>query len=154
MNCVACHGVETRVVDSRWMPPNKVRRRRECPVCFKRFTTYEQIEFNYPKVIKRDGTIVPFDEQKIRKGLLTALEKRPSAHEVTDRLMQKIVTELLEEFQREVTTQKIGDCVMKNLLEMDLVAYVRFASVYCSFETLDAFHAFIREVESKQKVQK
>lgn len=152
MNCVICVTSETRVVDSRWMPPNRVRRRRECPQCLKRFTTFEQIEVSYPKVIKRDKSVVPFDEQKIRHGVLIALEKRPVAHELCETLMSKILAELLQGSGREIATDKIGDCVMKNLLLVDQVAYVRFASVYKSFESLDAFHAFIRELQLNNEV--
>lgn len=151
MNCIACVTSETRVVDSRWMPPNKVRRRRECPLCLKRFTTYEQSEVSYPKIIKRDGSIVMFDEQKIRHGVLRALEKRSIPHEDSEILMNKIISELLQDSKKDLATDKIGDCVMKHLLELDQVAYVRFASVYKSFESLDAFHTFIRELQLKNE---
>lgn len=152
MNCIVCLASETRVVDSRWMLPNKVRRRRECPQCLKRFTTYEQTEVSYPKVIKRDGVVVPFDEQKIRHGVLRALDKRSVSQESCEILLSKISGELLQEVSREITTEKIGDCVMKHLLEVDQVAYVRFASVYKSFETLDAFHLFIRQLQINSEV--
>ena len=153
MNCIVCVASETRVVDSRWMPPNKVRRRRECPHCLNRFTTYEQIEVNYPKVLKRDGSVVSFDEQKIRHGVLTALDKRSISHEMCEALMSRIMIELLQGSNREIATEKIGDCVMKHLLDIDQVAYVRFASVYKSFESLDAFHAFIRDLQLNNEVK-
>ena len=149
MNCHSCKGVETRVVDSRWMPPNKVRRRRECPLCMNRFTTYEQSAITYPKVVKRDGSLVPFDEGKIRKGVLKALEKRPMAHDICEKLMTRIVGDILHRSSREITTSQIGDDVMTCLLEMDHIAYIRFASVYKSFETIDYFHDFINELRPK-----
>ena len=149
MNCHSCVGIETRVVDSRWMPPNKVRRRRECPECLCRFTTYEQPAIAYPKVVKRDGSLVPFDENKIRKGVLIALEKRPLAHETCEKLMQRIVNDILQDSMREISTSQIGDYVMAYLLEMDHIAYVRFASVYKSFESLDVFNSFINELRPK-----
>jgi transcriptional repressor NrdR len=114
-----------------------------------RFTTYEQSAFTYPKVVKRDGSLAPFDEGKIRKGVLKALEKRPMAHDICEKVMARIVSEVLHGANREISTAQIGDYAMACLLEMDHIAYVRFASVYKSFETLDVFNSFINELRPK-----
>lgn len=152
MNCPFCHQDETRVIDTRHVvESNVIRRRRECDHCRKRFTTLEKAELAMPLMIKSDGRRVKFEEEKLRKGVLRAVEKRPISMEDIERLLDKLKNKLLESGKREVSTQTIGEWVMVLLRELDPVAYVRFASVYRRFEDLDAFKEEIDEIEKNKK---
>lgn len=147
MHCPFCSAADTRVVDSRLSNQDTVRRRRECVVCGERFTTYEKAELNMPRVIKGDGTREPFDEAKLCSGLSKALEKRPVETQKIDDSINKIKHRLLASGEREVTTGFIGELVMEALKKLDHVAYIRFASVYLSFDDVDAFRQAIDKLE-------
>ena len=149
MHCPFCGAADTRVVDSRLAEDGaQVRRRRECPTCGERFTTFERAELVLPRVVKRDGTREPFHEDKLRSGLLRALEKRPVAAEAVESAVGHILRRLRATGEREVPARRIGEWVMEELRELDQVAYVRFASVYRSFQDVNAFR---EEVERLQE---
>ncbi len=145
MRCPTCQAHDSRVVDSRLSPDgDKVRRRRECVACGERFTTYEVADRVMPRMVKSDGSRQSFDEGKLRAGIMRALEKRPVGTEQVESLIGRIMRRALALAEREVTTRQMGEWVMAELRELDQVAYVRFASVYRSFEDVDAFR---QEVE-------
>lgn len=147
MHCPFCNAIETKVIDSRLADDGtQVRRRRECTSCHERFTTYEVIELHLPRVIKRDGSRVTFVAEKLRKSFLKALEKRPVAVEKIDEAMNHIMHQLRASGEREITTQRLGEYVMDSLKHMDQVAYVRFASVYRSFQDVSEFHKEIEKL--------
>ncbi len=140
MRCPFCDAHDTRVVDSRLgNGGDSVRRRRECNACGERFTTHETAELTLPRVLKHDARREPFDENKLRSGILRALEKRPVNIEQVEDIIHRIKHRLLTLGEREVDTKLVGSWVMQELKDLDAVAYVRFASVYHSFEDLDAF---------------
>ncbi len=140
MKCPFCGYSESRVVDSRPTDENeKIRRRRECMKCANRFTTYEVIETVPIVVVKKDKSREAFDRDKLVRGILRSCEKRPVAIEEIDRMVDKIEAELSNSLQREVTSYRIGELVMKYLKPIDEVAYVRFASVYRQFGDISAF---------------
>ena len=147
--CQFCSNSETKVIDSRLVGDgNQVRRRRECLSCGERFTTFETAELVLPRVIKNNGSRQPFDEEKLRSGLLRALEKRPVDLEKIEATIDRIKHRLRETGEREVTTRAVGELVMDELRELDDVAYVRFASVYRSFQDVNEFR---REIEAMDK---
>ena len=149
MHCPFCTTDDTKVIDSRLVGGgNQVRRRRECLSCSERFTTYETAELMLPKVIKRDGRRVPFDEEKFRAGILRALEKRPVSVEAFEELMGRLKHRLQASGEREVNSQVIGEYVMNELRTIDEVAFVRFASVYRSFQDVSAFTEEITRLRS------
>ena len=140
MHCPFCHADDTKVIDSRLVAEGgQVRRRRECVECSERFTTYEIAELVMPRVIKSDGTREPFDENKLRAGLQRALEKRPVSMEQIETAITHIKHFLQATGEREVPSRTIGEEVMARLRELDKVAYVRFASVYRSFQDISEF---------------
>jgi transcriptional repressor NrdR len=140
MNCPFCGTEDTKVVDSRIaMDGAQVRRRRECPKCSERFTTYEIVEMTMPRVIKRDGNRERFDEIKIRAGIMRALEKRPVSSDRVEDALMRIKHKITAEGVRELAASQIGDWVMQELKSLDQVAYVRYASVYRSFQDVQAF---------------
>ena len=140
MYCPFCKADDTKVVDSRLVADGgQVRRRSECLSCSERFTTYEMAELVMPRVIKTDGTREPFDENKLRAGLQRALEKRPVSIEQIEVALTQIRHFLQVTGEREVPSRMIGEAVMAKLRELDEVAYVRFASVYRSFQDLSEF---------------
>jgi transcriptional repressor NrdR len=140
MYCPFCKADDTKVVDSRLVADGgQVRRRRECLSCSERFTTYEMAELVMPRVIKTDGTREPFDEHKLRAGLQRALEKRPVSIEEIEVALTQIRHFLQVTGEREVPSRMIGEAVMTKLRELDEGAYVRFASVYRSFQDLSEF---------------
>ncbi len=150
MHCPFCKAPDTRVVDSRLGGDgDQVRRRRECVVCSERFTTYENAELSLPRIIKQDGTRQTFDEVKLRSGLTKALEKRPVSIEKIEDSISHIKHKLLSQGEREVDARKIGEWVMEELQSLDHVAYIRFASVYLSFEDVDAFRKTIEKLEQQ-----
>lgn len=139
----------TRVIDSRLVGGgNQVRRRRECAACKERFTTSERADLSLPRVIKRDGSRVPFNEEKLRAGLLRALEKRPVSSDRFEAAIGRILHEVISSGEREIGSRQIGEYVMEQLREMDEIAYVRFASVYRSFQDINEFR---EEIERLQK---
>jgi transcriptional repressor NrdR len=151
MHCPFCGDKETKVIDSRLVGEGtQVRRRRVCQrdSCSERFTTFETAELLMPRVIKNNGVHQPFDEEKLRNGLLRALEKRPVDLEATVAVIDRIKRRLQTMGEREVGTQVIGELVMDELRELDHVAYVRFASVYRSFEDINEFRTEIDKLDN------
>ena len=140
MHCPFCGTQDTKVIDSRLVADGaSVRRRRECNHCKERFTTFETAELIMPRVIKSDGSREPFNEDKLRNGLLRALEKRPVSLELMEQAINKIKSAIRATGEREISSDYIGNQVMDNLKQIDKVAYVRFASVYRSFEDIREF---------------
>ena len=155
MRCPFCGAQDTKVVDSRLSGEgDQVRRRRQCSVCSERFTTYESAELNLPRVVKSDGRRVNFDGRKMRAGIERALEKRPVAIEQIDEALNRIKHNLMAAGEREVESAKIGDWVMDELLAMDHVAYIRFASVYLDFGDVNAFREAVERLEQKTPKKK
>lgn len=151
MHCPFCGTPDTRVIDSRLSAEgDKVRRRRECPGCNARFTTYELAELVIPPVVKRDNRREPFLEEKLRAGLLRALEKRPISVERIEAAILRIKNRASSE--RELSSQQIGEWVMDELRNLDQVAYVRFASVYRSFQDVNAFREEIERLQQASDV--
>ena len=147
MKCPFCGHADTQVVETRESDDGVfVRRRRRCGACDQRFTTYERAEVTFPQVVKKDGRRVDYDAAKLRASLALALRKRPVSTERLDAAIARIEERLLAEGAREVPSQRLGEWVMQELRELDQVAYVRFASVYRSFEDVDAFRSLIDEV--------
>ena len=149
MHCPICHQPDTRVVDSRLIADgSKIRRRRECtnPACATRFTTYETAEISLPMVIKQNGERQAFSAEKLRNGLLRAIEKRPVSVNKINQLIEDIENRLRISGDREVASRKIGEWVMAGLKNIDHVAYIRFASVYLSFQDVEAFINTIAEL--------
>jgi transcriptional repressor NrdR len=147
MRCPYCSHTETQVVETRESDEGDVvRRRRRCQSCDKRFTTYERAEIALPSVIKKDGTRADFDMAKIRASMTLALRKRPVSVEQIDSALERIQEKLLGSGAREVPSTRLGELVMRELKRIDKVAYVRFASVYRSFEDVDAFRQLIRDI--------
>jgi transcriptional repressor NrdR len=150
MRCPFCGAQDTRVIDSRLSQEgDQVRRRRECSECKERFTTYEAAELNLPRVIKSDGSREPFREEKLRAGMLRALEKRPVGSDRIEAAINRIKKRLLARGEREVPSRLIGENVMQELSSLDHVAYVRFASVYRSFEDVNEFREVIDRLEQQ-----
>lgn len=148
MRCPFCGHTDTQVIDSRVSEDgDTIRRRRRCLSCDKRFTTYERVELLMPSVVKRDGVRSEFDVRKLRGSLSLALRKRPVSMESIDAAVSRIEEILLTSGRREVSSQYIGELVMAELKKMDKVAYVRFASVYKSFEDIGEFVDAIREMQ-------
>lgn len=140
MHCPFCGAYDTKVVDSRLVAEgDQVRRRRECIECEERFTTFETAELVLPRIIKQDGTRQPFNEEKLRAGMLRALEKRPVSLERLEEALARIKHKLRATGEREVSSLKVGEHVMDELKALDEVAYIRFASVYRSFQDINAF---------------
>ena len=149
MHCPICHRPDTRVIDSRLISDgSKIRRRRECtnPACATRFTTYETAEISLPMVIKQNGERLAFSAEKLRNGLLRAIEKRPVSVNKINQLIEDIENRLRISGDREVASRKIGEWVMAGLKNIDHVAYIRFASVYLSFQDVEAFINTIAEL--------
>lgn len=139
MHCPFCRHDETKVIDSRSSEPTVIRRRRECLKCVRRFTTYEKIEQAPIKVIKKDGSRVPFDKEKIRFGLEKACYKRPVSQEQIESLINAVESDIYDDFENEVPARYIGEKVFNLLREIDQVAFVRFASVYREFKDVNDF---------------
>ena len=148
MMCPFCRHDETKVVDSRASQSYVIRRRRECLKCGRRFTTYEKIGESPVKVIKKDGSRVPFDREKIRTGLEKACYKRPVRDDQIEEIISAVETDVYEDFEREVPYRHIGEAVISALKAIDQVAYVRFASVYREFKDVNDF---VEELEPMLK---
>lgn len=152
MQCPFCGADDTKVIDSRLVADgDQVRRRRECIRCTERFTTYETAELLMPRVIKSDDRRVPFDEQKLRAGIQRSLEKRPVSVEQIEAAIGQIKHALRATGEREVSSRLIGEAVMEQLRQLDQVAFVRFASVYRSFQDLDEFRAEIDKLAAEKR---
>ena len=154
MRCPFCGAMDTKVIDSRLSGDNdQIRRRRECLECKERFTTYENAELNLPRVVKSDGSREPFSEKKLLAGLQKALEKRPVAMDDIHLAMSHLKHRTLVAGEREVASRKLGEWVMEELLKLDHVAYIRFASVYLSFEDIASFREVIERLEKELSPQ-
>lgn len=152
MYCPFCQAIDTKVIDSRLLREgNQTRRRRECPECKERFTTYETAELSLPRVIKRDGRRAPFSEDKLRAGIMRALEKRPVSVEKIENALVRILHKAMTCGEKEIPSKQIGEMVMEELRLLDQVAYVRFASVYRSFEDIDEFRKEISKLTRNAK---
>ena len=147
MKCPFCSHSETQVVDTRISEDGDfIRRRRQCGACEKRFTTYERPDVNFPTIVKKDGRRIEFERVKLRASMNLALRKRPVSTEQVDNAIERIEEKLLSLGAREVPSTRIGELVMRELKKLDKVAYVRFASVYRSFEDIDEFKTLVDEV--------
>jgi transcriptional repressor NrdR len=152
MRCPFCSHDDTKVTDSRLAADGgQVRRRRECLSCGERFTTFESAELLMPRVIKGDGSREPFDERKLKGGMLKALEKRPVSLDAVEQAAARICHRLRSLGEREVPSRSIGELVMEELRHLDEVAYVRFASVYRSFQDLEAFREEIERLRHHRR---
>jgi transcriptional repressor NrdR len=150
MHCPFCAAEDTKVIDSRLTGEGvQVRRRRECLSCGERFTTFEIAELVMPRIVKRDGTRDPFNESKLRGGIVRALEKRPVSIERIEDAISHIQQRMRGSGEREIASQQLGEWVMEELRKLDQVAYVRFASVYRSFQDVNAFREEIERLEKE-----
>ena len=152
MRCPFCASEDTQVVDTRSNEDtNVIRRRRKCPKCDKRFTTYERVELRMPRLVKKDGSRTDFDRDKLVGSMMLALRKRPVATEEIDGAADRIEEKLRSLGEREIVTSRVGDLVMRELAKLDKIGYIRFASVYRSFETPDDFREAVQEVKTKKR---
>ena len=147
MKCPYCTELNTQVVDTRVNEDgDTVRRRRRCPTCDKRFTTYERVELQLPQVVKKNGSRSEYEREKIQASMMLALRKRPVTTESLDAAIDRIEEKLVSLGEREIASDRIGELVMRELKKLDKVAYIRFASVYRNFEDVEEFSDAIREV--------
>jgi transcriptional repressor NrdR len=152
MKCPFCQSPDTQVIDSRVSDDgDSIRRRRKCAACSKRFTTYETVELRMPQVVKQDGSRAEFDLDKLRTGFMRALHKRPVATQLVDEAVATIAQDVLALGEREIESRRIGEMVMRELHRLDEVAYIRFASVYRSFQGIDDFQDAIKEARRPAK---
>lgn len=155
MKCHFCESLKNRVIDSRLSRDGvAIRRRRECPDCKRRFTTYERVEEVDLLVVKKDGRREPFDRNKIITGMLKACEKRPISVKIIEEFVSEFERELQERGEREVESREIGERVIAKLFELDEVAYVRFASVYRSFKDINHFMEELKDLLKNKESQK
>lgn len=152
MRCPFCANEDTQVVDTRSNEgTNVIRRRRKCPKCDKRFTTYERVELRMPRLVKKGGSRADFDREKLVGSMTLALRKRPVATEEIDAAADRIEEKLRALGEREIQTSRVGDLVMRELSKLDKIGYIRFASVYRSFESPDDFREAVQEVKTKKR---
>jgi transcriptional repressor NrdR len=152
VKCPFCNAEDTSVTDSRVSEEgDRIRRRRRCLTCDKRFTTYETVELRMPQVVKQDGNRAEFDRDKLLTSFMRPLHKRPVPTGDVDAAIDRIVQKLLSLGEREVPSRKIGEMVMEELYKLDKVAYIRLASVYRSFQGVDDFRSVIKEVQHPQQ---
>ncbi len=150
MYCPFCNAEDTKVTDSRLISEsNQIRRRRECLDCKERFTTYEMAELTLPRIIKRDGRRDSFSEEKLRAGVMRALQKRPVSAEEVENALSRIKHKARASGEREISSEQVGEWVMAELRNLDQVAYVRFASVYRSFQDIKEFREEITRLENQ-----
>lgn len=150
MHCPFCDAEDTKVIDSRLVAGgDQVRRRRECLTCGDRYTTFETAELVMPRVVKSNGAREPFDEEKLRAGLLRALEKRPVGMEEIETSINQIMHQLRVTGERELASRSVGEAVMTELKRIDAVAYVRFASVYRDFQDVSEFQREIQKLKTE-----
>ena len=154
MYCPFCNHEETKVIDSRLAGEGQqIRRRRECLKCSERYTTFETAELVMPRIVKNDASRQPFDEQKVRNSMLKALEKRPVSSEALDAAVVHVCQKLRALGEREVPSRLVGELAMEELHNLDEVAYVRFASVYRSFQDLEQFREEIERMKHRRTRQ-
>lgn len=150
MRCPFCNAQDTRVLDSRLANDgDQVRRRRECNICKERFTTFEMAELTMPYIVKRNGIREAFNDNKLRSGMLKALEKRPVDSDTIEAALNRIKKSLMENGEREISAHELGEKVMQELSLLDHVAFVRFASVYRSFQDVSEFTDMIKDLQGK-----
>ncbi|MEY2681779.1 MAG: transcriptional repressor NrdR [Betaproteobacteria bacterium] len=155
MRCPACASDDTQVTETRVSDDAvEIRRRRRCLACGRRFKTVERIEVSLPTVVKKNGARLEFDEKKLRASLALALRKRPVPAEILDAAVRKIEEQLAASGEREVATQRIGELVMAELRKLDKVAYIRFASVYRSFQDVAEFQELVAEVSPRSAAKR
>lgn len=155
MYCPFCHHTDTTVLETRVSEEgDSIRRRRRCEKCEKRFTTFERVELSFPTIVKKNGSRTEYQRDKLRASLMLALRKRPVPTEAVDHAITGIEEKLLASGEREVLTSQLGELVMRELRKLDKVAYVRFASVYRSFEDLAEFQEVISEVNKPTRSKK
>jgi transcriptional repressor NrdR len=151
MRCPFCQHADTQVLDTRVSEEgDSIRRRRRCPSCDKRFTTYERIELAMPTIVKKNGSRAEYERAKLLASIMLALRKRPVSAETIETAVARIEDKLLSLAAREVPSDRLGELVMRELKKLDKIAYIRFASVYRSFEDVDEFAEVIREVRPKK----
>jgi len=147
VKCPFCGHLETQVIETRLAEEgDTIRRRRQCSACEKRFTTYEKPEVNFPAIVKKDGRRIEYDRSKLRASMNLALRKRPVSTEQVDSAIERIEEKLLSQALREIPSTRLGEMVMRELRKLDKVGYIRFASVYRSFEDIDEFKSLVDEV--------
>ena len=152
MKCPFCGSEETQVIDTRAnLEANTTRRRRKCATCEKRFTTYERVDLKMPRLVKKDGSRTDFDRDKLMGSMMLALRKRPVKTEEVEEAVDHVAERLRALGEREVPTSRVGDFVMRELAKLDKVAYIRFASVYRSFESPEDFREALQEVKAGKK---
>ena len=155
MKCPFCGTDDTQVIDSRVSDAgDSIRRRRKCAACQKRFTTYETVELRLPQVVKSNGNRADFDTNRLRVGFARALHKRPVPTEFVDAAIDRIVQRVLSQGEREIASRQLGEMVMEELYRLDKVAYIRFASVYRSFQDVSDFRDALKEVEAVRPPKK
>jgi transcriptional repressor NrdR len=155
MKCPFCGSDDTQVIDSRVSEAgDSIRRRRKCTACQKRFTTYETVELRLPQVVKTNGNRADFDTNRLRVGFARALHKRPVPTEFVDAAIDRIVSRVLSLGEREIASRQLGEMVMEELYRLDKVAYIRFASVYRSFQDVSDFRDALKEVEAVRPPRK
>ena len=155
MKCPFCASEDTQVVDTRAnLEANTVRRRRKCLKCAKRFTTYERVDLKMPRLVKKDGSRTDFDRDKLLGSMMLALRKRPVATDEVDSAVDRVIERLRSLGEREISTNRVGDFVMRELAKLDKIAYIRFASVYRNFETPEEFREAVQEVKATKKRRK
>ena len=155
MKCPFCGSADTQVIDSRVSEAgDSIRRRRRCTACQKRFTTYETVELRLPQVVKSNGNRAEFDRERLRVGFARALHKRPVPTEFVDAAIDRIVQRVLSLGEREIPSRRLGEMVMEELYKLDKVAYIRFASVYRSFQDVSDFRNALKEVEAVHPARK
>lgn len=148
MKCPFCGAIDTCVLESRTVDEGEaIRRRRECVKCKKRFTTFEKVRGNFLWVIKKDGKREPFDKEKVRRGILRAIHKRPVSLSQVDEVVDDIEREMLRGEQAEIPTKSVGNAILKRLKKLDKVAWLRFASVYLEFSNVDDFEKLMKKVK-------
>ena len=151
MKCPYCGNPDTRVIDSRPAEDNSsIRRRRSCDECGKRFTTYEIVETTPLMVVKKDGSIEPFNREKLLNGLLRACEKRPVSLKALEQIVDQIEQKLKNALEGEASSRRIGELALEQLRQVDQVAYVRFASVYREFQDIDSFLQELKKMQQEQ----
>ena len=155
MKCPFCSSQNTQVIDTRAnLEANTVRRRRKCPKCDKRFTTYEKVELRMPRLVKKGGSRTDFDRDKLVGSMMLALRKRPVATDEIEQAADRVAERLRSLGEREIPTNRVGDFVMRELAKLDKIAYIRFASVYRNFETPEEFREAVQEVKATKKRRK
>jgi transcriptional repressor NrdR len=152
VRCPFCSSEDTQVLDTRSNPDtNSIRRRRKCTSCDKRFTTYEKVELRMPRLVKKDGSRTDFERDKLGGSMMLALRKRQVSTDKVDAALDRIEEKLRGSGERELPTAKVGELVMRELARLDKVAYIRFASVYRSFDTPDDFREAVLEVKKPRR---